>query len=145
MKIIAHRGLVDGPDIDKENSPKQIQEALSLGFDVEIDLWRISGRLYLGHDGPDYPIEREFLDNDRFWIHAKNLAALEWLTKNGNHNFFWHDTDDYIITSKKHIWTVNQEKYTDNTVIVIPDYPNGREYDCYAICCDYGRETLDKQ
>jgi hypothetical protein len=146
MKIIAHRGLLDGPDIDRENSPNQINEALSLGFDVEVDLWKVADRFYLGHDGPDYPIDSTFLNNDKLWIHTKNLAALEWLSKrNRPYNFFWHNVDEYVITSRNYIWTVDQENYTDNTVIVIPDYPNGKTYNCYAICCDYGRKVLDNR
>ena len=38
MKFIAHRGLFQGPDKDKENNPDQIYEALGKGFDVEIIL-----------------------------------------------------------------------------------------------------------
>jgi len=144
MHIIAHRGLINGPDKDKENSPTQIDQALSLGFDAEIDLWVVNDKFFLGHDEPQYEISQEYLNNDKFWIHAKNLAALEWLTKNGEHlNFFWHDVDAYIITSKKYIWTVNQEEYTDNTVIVIPEYPRtDKEFSCFGICCDYAGEIL---
>jgi glycerophosphoryl diester phosphodiesterase len=42
MKLIAHRGLTDGPNKDLENSPEQILKAIDQGFDCEIDLWIIN-------------------------------------------------------------------------------------------------------
>ena len=57
MKLIAHRGLMNGPDKEKENTPKQIELALKEGFDAEIDLWWSNGRFWLGHDGPTTEIE----------------------------------------------------------------------------------------
>ena len=38
MKIIAHRGLLVGPDPKAENQLDTIDEALSYGFDVEVDV-----------------------------------------------------------------------------------------------------------
>ena len=79
MKFIAHRGLFQGPDKDKENNPDQICEALGKGFDVEIDLrCDESNNLFLGHDYNQYPISKDFLLDsiDRFWIHCKDLEAL---------------------------------------------------------------------
>ena len=37
MKLIAHRGNIDGPS-DEQNSPDYIDNALSLGYDAEIDV-----------------------------------------------------------------------------------------------------------
>jgi hypothetical protein len=118
---------------------------LSLGFDVEVDLWRIGNKLYLGHDNPQYEIQESFLDTKRFWIHAKNFAALEWLnTTEEVYNYFWHDVDGYTLTSHNFIWTTNKAIHSENTVIVIPDYPqNSKSYKCYAICCDYGIFSID--
>jgi hypothetical protein len=56
MKLIAHRGLVDGPNATTENHPDQIKTAWSLGFDCEIDLRVVDGKLWLGHDEPQYQI-----------------------------------------------------------------------------------------
>jgi hypothetical protein len=60
MKLIAHRGLTDGPNKDLENNPKQILLAIDQSFDCEIDLWSIDSKLYLGHDLPVYPIDASF-------------------------------------------------------------------------------------
>jgi hypothetical protein len=39
MKLIAHRGLVNGPHKQFENQPHIVKTALEAGFDCEIDLW----------------------------------------------------------------------------------------------------------
>ena len=52
MKIIAHRANINGPSIKKENLKSSIKDCLDLGFDVEIDIRSIKGKLYLGHDNP---------------------------------------------------------------------------------------------
>ena len=52
MKFIAHRGNLNGPEPDKENSITQIKKCIELGFDVEIDLRVINEELWLGHDQP---------------------------------------------------------------------------------------------
>ena len=82
MKLIAHRGLTQGPNKDLENNPDQILKAKNQGYDCEIDLWKINADLWLGHDAPQYPISQKFLDRnyESIWIHAKNLNALYFLT-----------------------------------------------------------------
>ena len=61
MIIIAHRGNVDGPNPERENSPDYIDEALSMGYDVEIDLRSKDKQLFLGHDKPQYPLKLGWL------------------------------------------------------------------------------------
>jgi hypothetical protein len=41
MRIIAHRGNLDGPDPTRENSPIYVMAALAAGVDVEVDLWLV--------------------------------------------------------------------------------------------------------
>lgn len=48
MKFIAHRGNVFGPNIELENSPNYIYEAISMGYDVEVDLWVDHGNFFFG-------------------------------------------------------------------------------------------------
>jgi glycerophosphoryl diester phosphodiesterase len=54
MKLIAHRGNINGPNPLRENSIDYIEEAISEGFDVEIDLRVEDNQCYLGHDDPQY-------------------------------------------------------------------------------------------
>jgi len=141
MKLIAHRGLMNGPDNTIENAPVQICRALSLGYDCEIDL-RVDnhGYFYLGHDNPDYHTTAEFLHKPGLWIHAKNLNALKWLT-NTELNYFWHQEDDFVITSHRFIWTYPGKELTTNSVSVMPEWndPNFTNLpnNCFGICSDY--------
>jgi hypothetical protein len=141
MKLIAHRGLTDGPNKDLENSPEQILKAIDQGFDCEIDLWIINSELYLGHDEPTYPIDKTFLNNFGLWIHAKNLGALRWLTDT-SYNFFWHQNDDCVITSHKFIWTFPEKELTQRSIRLMPEWHDPefktiKDTKCYGICSDY--------
>ncbi len=41
MILISHRGNINGKNEIRENSIFYIMEALSMGFDVEIDVWNV--------------------------------------------------------------------------------------------------------
>ena len=63
MKLIAHRRNCAGIKKDLENSPEYIEEALSQGYDVEIDIRLINGSWYLGHDEAQYQMNiKDYLD-----------------------------------------------------------------------------------
>ena len=141
MKLIAHRGLTNGPNIQIENRPDTIHKALSQGYDVEIDLWAVDNKLYLGHDSPTYEIPHDFLVTDRLWIHAKNLQALTYLSQT-NFVYFWHQNDDYTLTSNGYIWTYIGKELSNRSIMLLPEVHdtqlnNARNVDCYAICSDY--------
>lgn len=141
MKLIAHRGLTNGPNVDLENKPEQILKSLSEGYDCEIDLWYVNGDLYLGHDGPQYSINKDFLREIGLWIHAKNLAALRFLVDT-NYNYFWHQNDDFILTSHNFIWTYPGKDLTMRSVMVMPEWldntlNNARQARCFGVCSDF--------
>jgi hypothetical protein len=141
MKLIAHRGLLNGPDKSIENNPSQINLALKAGFDCEIDLWVIHSELWLGHDEPQYLVDEKFINQFGLWIHAKNLAALRWL-RNTDCNYFWHEEDKFTLTSHKWIWTYPGNDLTSISVLVMPEIidptlANITDVKCYAICSDY--------
>jgi len=62
MILISHRGNIDGKIENLENSPVYIDQSLSLGYDVEIDVWVVEGVLFLGHDKPQYDITQDWLN-----------------------------------------------------------------------------------
>ncbi len=102
--VISHRGNINGPDKHVENHPDQIKKAISLGYDVEIDVWYKENQLYLGHDKPQYKVDLTFLKNSRLWCHAKNLKALKYMLAN-KIKCFWHQEDNFTLTSNGYIWT----------------------------------------
>ena len=62
MIYISHRGNIDGKKPHLENSQSYIDEAIELGYDVEVDLWHVDGNFFLGYEcikstkGPPHPI-----------------------------------------------------------------------------------------
>jgi len=136
MKIISHRGNISGPNPSKENNPEQISKVLKLGFDCEIDVWFVDGYFYLGHDNPHYKIEYSFLNQPGLWIHCKNLEALGYVPINSN--YFWHEEDDYTLTSKRYIWTYPNKKVDTNCIIVDNNQDwIKKNYNCFGVCTDY--------
>ena len=104
MKIISHRGNLNGRIPTQENNPSYIKESLKSGFDVEIDLWLWNDGLYLGHDEPQYQTSLDFLKNENLWVHAKSLETVEFLYKQPQIHWFWHETDKMTLTSRGYIW-----------------------------------------
>ena len=149
MIFIAHRGNVKGIDPTRENSPSYIFEAQSLGYDVEIDVWRSDNKWYLGHDDPQYLIEEAFLLQEGLWCHAKNMEALEALHKLGA-NFFWHQNDCYTLTSRGYIWAYPGKALCSNSICVMPERFSNETHNfdnCVGICSDnveHFRELLNE-
>jgi len=141
MILIAHRGNIHGPNKLNENKPDYILETIKLGYDCEIDVWKIDSNFFLGHDKPDYEIELHFLfiNSSKLWIHCKNTQALDYLIQFKELNIFWHEEDHYTITSKGVLWAHPKSIMTVNTIIVMPEHKNN-QYDftkCLGICTDY--------
>lgn len=144
MLYIAHRGLYNGPDERKENHPDQIKSAWNKGYHVEIDIRYVDKKLVLGHDQPQYEINKEFLDTTKTWIHCKNLEALYYFSTSTleSYNYFWHENDQYTLTSKQFIWAYPGMPLTDNSIMVMPEHVdaslnNTKLAACYGICSDY--------
>jgi len=142
MKYISHRGFIDGIDQSLENNPKQILYLLSKNVDVEIDIRIHKEKFYLGHDEPSYEVSRDFIENPMLWCHAKTFEALEALSRTKSH-FFWHQNDDYTLTSNGFIWVYPGKPLVKNSISVTPenfklDYSN-----CYGICTDYIKKYVN--
>lgn len=138
MVLVAHRGNVTGPNPEKENSIEYIQSAINQGFDVEIDLWA-KEKFWLGHDKPQYECPTQFLIDNRnkLWIHCKNLEAMDILAEFKTLNFFWHESDDFTLTSKKFIWTYPGKMVCNKSVLVVDDARNYSGRICFGLCSDY--------
>jgi hypothetical protein len=141
IKLIAHRGLYQGPDKTLENRPDQILYAIDEGYDCEIDLWKTGNKLYLGHDIPQYEVTTQFLEQEELWIHAKNIDALYWLAST-EAKYFWHQEDDFTLTSNGYIWTYPDKPLTNRSIRVMPEWKDPElktilDFHCYAICSDY--------
>jgi hypothetical protein len=147
MILIAHRGLIDGPDKAKENNPEWIEQVIQMGYSAEIDLWVYGNELYLGHDEPQYKIDIEWLRkyNDKLWIHVKDPIALDWMVRTGTSlHYFWHQEDDYTLTSRGYIWAYPGKQLTQFSISVCPEWVLSERYElklyrpnCVGICSKY--------
>ncbi len=149
MKIISHRCNLEGPDKIRENSIAAMRKCISMGYEVEVDIWfdRKDNKLYLGHDRPQHYIAWDEIasEKDHLWIHCKNIDALDVFTRSRvEFNYFWHDSDDFTLTSKNYIWTYPGKPYICRSVIVMPEWSCEidrfgvlSENDCHGICTDY--------
>lgn len=147
MKIIAHRGNLDGQNPSRENNPEYIDEAIESGFDVEIDLRYENNDFYLGHDRSQYQVPMSWLHQrkDKLWIHCKDVKSIEVLSNSPVHfHYFWHENDRYAVTSKGFGLVLVGQFPFKNSVIVMPEKidlyspPYGDEYieNSYAIITD---------
>jgi hypothetical protein len=138
MILISHRGNIDGPNPARENSPYYIMETIIMGYEVEIDMWWIDGRIYLGHDEPQYEISDEWLGDkiDKLWVHCKNIELLNWI-RNTTLHYFWHENDTITLTSKNYIWTYPGKQPIIGSIAVLPEIYNDNITRCRGICSDY--------
>lgn len=141
MRLISHRGNINGRFESLENEPTYIDKAISEGYDVEIDVWFVDGILYLGHDKPQYDVDfRWFIDRiSKLWIHCKNIEALEYFKYlSYTLNYFWHQEDDVTITSLGYFWTYPGKLLTKYSIAVMPELKHFDNIDIsYGICSDY--------
>ena len=144
MIYISHRGNTDGPKPELENQLGYVENAIACGFNVEVDLWVNEFGIYLGHDKPQYAVPKEWLIDrtNQIWVHCKNPEALSFSMQNGL-NCFFHNVDDYTITSRGYIWSYPGTKHTSNKCIkVLPELSlgeidSGWEKQYFGVCSDF--------
>ncbi len=143
MIRISHRGNINGRELSMENQPEYIKNCLNFADAAEIDVWNINEKWFLGHDVPQYEIETSFF-NEKLWCHAKNLNALYKLLSLNIH-CFWHQEDDYAMTSKGYIWTYPGKQLTNKSIAVMPEINFDKSINiCAGICSDYPLMWGDK-
>ncbi len=142
MILISHRGNINGRMPNLENSPEFIDAAIQKKYDVEIDLKTHNGKLFLGHDEPQYEIDIEWLKSRSgyLWIHGKDRESFETCLENNLHTF-WHDTDDYTITSQNYVWAYPGKPPAGRScILVMPErvwnVEEIRKMTCSGFCSD---------
>lgn len=145
MKIISHRGNINGVVSEKENRPSYIDCALGLGYDVEVDIRYIDNKFWLGHDEPQYQLNEKWmlLRKDKLWFHCKNLdSSIKIQELSSDLKFFCHKQDDYVLTSVGKFWVHDlTNKIDQNCIIPLLSLTEIHNYDYskkpFAICTDY--------
>ena len=150
MIYISHRGNINGRVEESENKPEYIDDTLSMGYDVEIDVWYVDDNWWLGHDEPQYPIDFDWLDkrSDRLWVHCKNIQAVEYFYENENEckeiNWFWHEEDTLTLTSYGYIWAYPGKQPIKRSIAVMPEIHMDNINVCFGICSDYIKKYKDE-
>jgi hypothetical protein len=121
MYLISHRGNLNGVESENENNPKYLKIAINKGFNVEVDVRFEKEKFYLGHDFSQYEVNKDFLLNENIWCHAKTHNALLALDKINAH-YFWHQEDDYTITSKGYFWTFPGKELLKKIFVLIMNF-----------------------
>mgnify|MGYP003336226375 CR=1 FL=1 len=74
----------------------------------------------------------------------KGVEALVWLNKNQKKfNYFWHQEDDFTLTSEGYIWTYPGKELSENSICVMPERNMAPDalvnfnQNCYGVCSDY--------
>jgi len=141
MKLISHRGNLNGPNKERENHPDYIWEALQAGYEVEIDVWWVDGKFKLGHDEPQYDFPFSLIENhySKLWIHCKNMDALSQLNEldssGSKLNYFSHEDDLGVLTSRGYIWSTH---LYNRGILVMPEiYKKEPNENTLGICSDY--------
>ena len=90
---------MSGPNPELENRPDYVIRAMEK-FKVEVDVWKLDGTFWLGHDGPSHQVEKEFLLEERLLLHCKNLEAFIELSRYPFAESFFHDSELVALTSR---------------------------------------------
>lgn len=145
MIYISHRGNLKGRNVERENQPEYIDEAINAGFDVEIDMWWVDGRIYLGHDEPQYEVDDMWLSHraDKLWVHCKNVELLNWVRSTTLH-YFWHEEDTLTLTSKQYMWVYPGKQPIVGSIAVMPEIHNDKIKKCAGVCSDFVEDYRKK-
>jgi len=107
-------------------------------FDIEVDVWVLSGKYFIGHSKPSWRICETNLFKDNIWVHAKNIEAFYHLYGRVK-NLFFHQKDEMALTTSGYVWTYIGKPLTPMSIAVLPERAN---YDikelkqCAGICSD---------
>ena len=141
MILISHRGNIDSINPEKENTHFYIDDAILKGYDVEIDIWKIENKLFLGHDIPEHETSISWLKErkEKLWVHCKNFDALSYLVKE-DIRVFYHSKEEYTILNNRVIWAHNLEKVDKNCIIpllTLEQVEKWKPQQVYGVCSDF--------
>lgn len=141
--IVSHRGNLTGPDIKYENTIGQVMYALSFGFFVEIDVWKLEGEDFfrMGHDKPRLgeAIPLNFLEDEKLFCHCKNEEAYQFLKNNDKVKAFQHEDEPLVhIKNFKWLHSSNNSKPDNSIKVILGEINEIESLKCYTgICTDY--------
>lgn len=141
---ILHRGnSLNNPAV--ENSPEKLLELVRTNHHVELDIWSRSGKLFLGHDGPEIEVSYDWLLNviSRALIHCKDGRTFRdlrtWFAERAiAANLFYHTTEDYALSTNDWVITYPGKTTFRGFLSMMPESASKDPLaeDCFAVCSD---------
>lgn len=157
MKIISHRGNLDGPNPAQENKIAYIDKAIDAGYHVEIDIRVKDGYLYTGHDFPQHRVPYgELAHRKRYlWVHCKDIESFFYAP---DFKCFCHTNDPYVLVTPGSypayngwVWVHDLELELTNLSIIpllskedIDNFDLNRAKKIFGICTDYPNYLKEK-
>jgi hypothetical protein len=141
IDFISHRGNMRGPNPARENAPDYIDEAIVAGFQVEVDLRRIGSDWFLGHDFPQYQVDKKWLDERKgdLLLHLKDFNSLKY--KDKSWHFFCHSNDPFTFTSQGYRWlhdlSLTPDEFTIVPLMTLELIAAFEQRRIHAICSDF--------
>ena len=130
FKLIAHRGLLEGPSKELENDLALIKNNIKkYPFLInEIDV-QIAEEIYIGHEKTNIVVDPTFLveNSKNLVVHIKHIEtdkpkSMENLKLiHDKCHFFSHDADDFTITNYGWIWQHPRLGVVSKTICVMPE------------------------
>jgi 3-deoxy-D-manno-octulosonate 8-phosphate phosphatase (KDO 8-P phosphatase) len=103
--LIAHRGNFAGQNAERENTVDYLEEALAAGYDVELDVRAMRNNIFLGHDTAIEKVPSiEWLRDSRKWVHCKDRASYDLLSKYRDIRCFMQEKDDVDSQVGRYRW-----------------------------------------
>jgi len=161
LKVIAHRGLLNGPSSEKENNIKIILSNIKEYPNIinELDIWIDSEEIYVGHDYKKKIIEPKILyeNSKNLILHIKGIKLISEKSLNlfnnvlNNCHYFTHQEDDFVITNRGWIWSHPRNGFVKNTICVLPEeiesidlaIKKNKFKNLHGICTDYPLKMLN--
>lgn len=142
MRVYSHRGNTNGTS-SLENEPSQVLE-VAKDFFVEVDVWKIGERYLLGHDKPQYQVDKFFLFNEKFLLHCKNPEAFFSLSRYHVLDAFFQTDDLIALSTQGHLVThslISKEEFSvsSNRIVVDPGMKKTTSWhqECFGLVTDF--------
>ena len=141
MEIISHRGNLTGPSPELENTVASVEMAANF-FKVEIDIRKLNGEYFLGHDEPERKVSLQWLNyyRDKLFLHCKNADAYECDRLQDFHRFM-HENEDTVTCSRGNVLKHPNFKPLPNSYNMMPENSEQETLQTVlkssAVCTDY--------
>lgn len=142
MLLISYRGVYDGQNFEKSNTPDQIGQSFNAGYSCMVDVWREGGKLYLGTDLPVTEVTEKYLQGSRFYINARNPDMIAWLQSQPIKlypNYFWFEANNpfpqYVTASNGKLITPGTVPVNNNSVMYIPEVQDRALFSTVRLKC----------